>query len=149
MSTGEEEYVPEVELRETLGLSRLELKTLRGEAPAGGVIQKSDGQGKKPKALHPWYWSRSAVEWLSSTKINLEPVEKKEVDAGARVKILTVSVSRCTFPNKRIFEAKIDGKYVLMVNCKDATKLRPKQTVKVKFSNGRAFLVSDKKGRAK
>lgn len=139
--------VAEANLREALGLSRVEMKKLRAKAPEGGCYQKNDKQGKKPKALWPWYWNAEAVSWLSN-EVHLQPEEAAEM--ATSVKDAVAYVSRCNFPNRRIFEARLEGNLaVTMVQCKDSRKLRPKQCVKIKFSNGNAYLVSDKSGRAK
>jgi hypothetical protein len=138
--------VAEANLREALGLSRVEMKKLRAKAPAGGCYQSGEKQGGKPKALWPWYWNKEAVAWLSK-EIGLQLEEKKEMESN--VKEAYVVVTKCSFPNKRIFEAQIDDFALMMIQCKDSRKLRPKQRVKVKFSNGVGYLVSDRSGRAK
>jgi len=138
--------VTEANLREALGLSRVEMKKLRAKAPANGCYQSGTKQGGKPKALWPWYWNKEAVAWLSK-EIGLHLDEKKEMESS--VKEAYVVVTKCSFPNKRIFEAKLDNMAIMMIQCKDSTKLRIKQRVKVKFSNGIGHLVSDKSGRAK
>jgi hypothetical protein len=138
--------ISEQQLREALGLSRWELKALREKAPSGSVYQESKGQGKKPKHLHPWMWTDSGQEWLNAANTSIEAPLQTVVAEESR--IINVEVKRCNFPNRRLFESMVDEKWVLMVICKDATKLRPKQKVRVKFKNGVAHLISDGKGRA-
>lgn len=138
--------ISEQQLREAIGLSRWELKALREKAPAGSVYQNSEGQGKKPKHLHPWMWTDAGQEWLKSANTSIEAPLAAVVSEETR--ILDVEVKRCNFPNKRLFESMVDSKWTLMVICKDATKLRPRQKVRVKFKNGVAHLITDIRGRA-
>jgi hypothetical protein len=138
--------ISEQQLREALGISRWELKALREKAPEGSVYQQSEGQGKKPKHLHPWVWTDKGQEWLKAANTSIEAPLKEVVSSETR--ILNVEVKRCNFPNKRLFESVVDNKWTLMVICKDATRLRPKQKVRVKFKNGVANLITDIRGRA-
>ncbi len=122
--------VKESEIRERLGIGKSEIKALREKAPEGAWIRE---ESNKPERLRGYLWSDIGVNWLESQlNIKSDSIVKEK-------NFIEATVLRSGFLNRRLVEISLGGMAVKAI-CKDNAKIKPRAIVKVKFTNGQAYV---------